>query len=193
MMTFGGFGSLGNQKSWRSSLSLIYRCQRWHFHSCFSLFVVSQWYNTCTCIHVAKSVMWPILLHHMMCDWPPLHLHVCQAQRTSIVVKVWKMTTLFCDFETYHYMWYCEQYLCVYGFTIWRWPQRNVVSVRVTLELTQVQLDNYLTSISQCSTNHIVQNLTSGIEFDWWNLPWLCNAHNACTASIIIVNWPHVW
>ena len=36
------------------------------------------------------------------------------------------------------------------------------------LELTQVQVERYLTSVSQCSTNQIVQNLTSRIEFDWW-------------------------
>ena len=33
------------------------------------------------------------------------------------------------------------------GITIWCWHQRNIVSVRVTPELTQVQLECYLTSV----------------------------------------------
>ena len=37
------------------------------------------------------------------------------------------------------------------------WRQRSIVRVGVMLELTQVQLKHYLASISQHSTNQIVQ------------------------------------
>ena len=43
--------------------------------------------------------------------------------------------------------------------------------------LAQVQLESYLASVSQHSTNHIVQILTSGIEFD--SEKNSCDIHNA--------------
>ena len=42
-------------------------------------------------------------------------------------------------------------------------PAYNITSVRVMLELTQVQLKRYLTSINRRSNNQIV---ASGMEFD---------------------------
>ena len=122
-----------------------------------------------------------------------------KCENDHIVLWLW-------DMSLHVVLWAVPVYVC--GFTIWRWPQRNVMSVRVMLELTQVQLDHYFTSISQCSTNQIVQNLTSGIEFDWWNLPWLLQCsrclhrqHHYCElASCVVVDTPkfgywaiHIW
>ena len=45
----------------------------------------------------------------------------------------------------------------------------------VTLELTHVQLEHCLATISQCSTN---QNLTFSHDF--------CDSHDTCTASVIL-------
>ena len=137
-------------------------------------------------IQVTKSFTWLILLHHMICDWPPLHLHVCQAKRTSVVVKVWKWphcsVTLrhvsTCSTVSSTCMCVCSQYdtgaSTVSGLR-WSWLKFN----------------------SSVTSSALVSVQPFRLSKFWGHQEWIwlvknsfshdvCNARNACTVSVIL-------
>ena len=152
--------------------------------------------------------MWPILLHHMMCD---SYMYVKPIKMSSGVVKVWKWPH--CSVTLRHII-TCGTVssipVCVWvhnydaGVSItswvsgWRW---NWLKFNLTIT------SPVLVSVQPIRLSKIC--MTSGIEFDWWNLPWLLQCsrclhrqhHNYCElASCVVVDTPtfgyraiHIW
>ena len=121
------------------------------------------------------------LLHHIMCDWPPLHLHVCQVKRTSVVVKVWKWPH--CSVNLRHIS------ICS---TVCVGSQYDTGASTVSgLCWSWLKFKCYLFSM-QCSTIQIVQ-IFWGIRNWKFFLPRCLQCSQCLHCQRHIVNRPDVW